>query len=207
MLNSIDNIYPDFKELKSKFEWEERLNQRAKAIWLTGLSGSGKSTLAKGLENKLFQLGYIAKVLDGDNVRIGLSNNLLFTEGDRLENIRRVAEASKLFLELGIITINSFISPTNKVRNMACEIIGTNNFIEVFINAPVEVCEKRDVKGLYKKARNGEIENFTGITSPFEAPNAPNLILNTSELTIDQSINTLIDYILPHIKLSQNTKK
>jgi len=140
---------------------ENYLNQHAKVIWITGLSGSGKSTLASGLEKALAEKGYFTQVLDGDNIRSGINNNLGFTDEDRTENIRRISEINKLFLNCGIITINAFISPTNDIRHMAKEIIGKDDFIEVFVDAPVEVCINRDPKGLYKKALSGEIKNFT----------------------------------------------
>ncbi len=138
--------------------------------------------------------------MDGDNVRLGINNNLGFSEKDRYENIRRISEVSKLFLDCGIICINSFISPTNAIRDMAAEIIGKENYFEVFVNAPLSVCEKRDVKGLYEKARKGEIKNFTGIDSPFEIPNNPNIEINTDLLTIDESVSILLKEIIPAIK-------
>ena len=154
---------------------ESFLNQNSKVIWLTGLSGSGKTTIAIELEKELHQMGYLTQVLDGDNVRSGINNNLGFGEDDRLENIRRIAEISKLFVNCGVITINCFVSPTESIRQIARDIIGSDDYLEVFIDTPLEECEKRDVKGLYQKARKGEIKNFTGIDAPFEIPQQPGL--------------------------------
>lgn len=194
-----ENIHPIFDQLVSRSEKEEFLNQRSKMIWLTGLSGSGKSTVAKGLEKELFKQGFFVQVLDGDNIRTGICNNLGFTEEDRIENIRRISEVSKLFIEAGIITICSFVSPTQKIRRIAQDIIGDEDHIGVFIDTPIEICEKRDVKGLYKKARAGEIKNFTGIDAPFERPTKPNLIVKTANQTIEESVQAVLDYVLPLI--------
>ena len=148
-----ENIHPIFDRLLQRIDKEDLLQQTAKVIWLTGLSGSGKSTIAQHLEKILHANGNLTMLLDGDNIRSGINNNLSFSDADRIENIRRIAEVSKLFLNCGIITINSFVSPTNEIRKMAKELIGENDFLEIYINAPLEVCEARDVKGLYKKAR------------------------------------------------------
>ena len=164
---------------------------------MTGLSGSGKTTLAIALERKLAEAGMLTQVLDGDNVRAGINNNLGFSDGDRAENIRRIAELSKLFLNCGIVTINCFVSPTKAIRARAREIIGSEDFIEVYVNAPLEVCEERDVKGLYKKARAGEIKDFTGIDSPFEAPEQPELEIKTDENDIPQSVQLILSYLTP----------
>ncbi len=180
---------------------ENYLNQHAKVIWITGLSGSGKSTLASGLEKALAEKGYFTQVLDGDNIRSGINNNLGFTDEDRTENIRRISEINKLFLNCGIITINAFISPTNNIRHMAKEIIGKDDFIEVFVDAPVEVCIKRDPKGLYKKALSGEIKNFTGISSPFDRPDNADLTINTSELSINEGIQKALEYIINKVEV------
>ena len=194
-----DNIYPIFNQIISKREKEKRLKQNAKCIWLTGLSGSGKTTLALKLEKILFEQGFLVQILDGDNIRTGISNNLDFSEDDRLENIRRIAEISKLFVNCGIITINCFVSPSNKIRSQAKKIIGDENFIGIYINADLSTCEKRDTKGLYKKARKGEIKNFTGISSIFEKPDKTFIEINTNN-NIEKSFNDLIKTILPKIQ-------
>ncbi len=179
---------------------EELLNQRARVIWMSGLSCAGKSTIAAGLERELFKKGYVTQVLDGDNIRMGLNKNLGFTEEDRNENLRRIAELSRLFINCGIITINSFISPTKEARKNARSIIGKDDFIEVYINAPIEVCEQRDTKGLYKKARQGLIKDFTGIDSVFEPPENPDIEIRTDLLTIKESIDKLVKFILPLVE-------
>ena len=195
-----ENIFPVFDKIISKEKKEKLLNQKGKVVWLTGLSGSGKTTIALQLEKELYKLGFLVQILDGDNIRAGINNNLSFSEDDRTENIRRIAEVSKLFLNCGVITINCFVSPTIKMRQIAKKIIGKENYYEIFINADLETCEKRDVKGLYKKARNGEIKNFTGIDSQYEKPNNPNLEVNTSQLSIDQSIEIILKNVLPQLK-------
>ena len=195
-----ENIFPVFNKIISKEKKEKLLNQKGKVVWLTGLSGSGKTTIALQLEKELFKLGFVVQILDGDNIRAGINNNLSFSENDRNENIRRIAEVSKLFLNCGIITINCFVSPTIIMRQSAKKIIGKENYYEIFINADLETCEKRDVKGLYKKARNGEIKNFTGIDSKYEKPINPSLVIKTSQLSIDQSIEIILKNVLPQIK-------
>jgi len=195
-----ENIFPVFNKIISKEKKEKLLNQKGKVVWLTGLSGSGKTTIALQLEKELFKLGFVVQILDGDNIRAGINNNLSFSENDRNENIRRIAEVSKLFLNCGIITINCFVSPTIKMRQSAEKIIGKENYYEIFINADLETCEKRDVKGLYKKARNGEIKNFTGIDSKYEKPINPSLVIKTSQLSIDKSIEIILKNVLPQIK-------
>ncbi len=195
------NIFPVFNKILKRSDKERLLNQRGKVIWLSGLSGSGKTTIAKGVEKKLHERGFICQVLDGDNIRSGINNNLGFSLDDRLENIRRIAEVSKLFINCGIITINSFISPTEKIRAMAKSIIGPEDFIGVFVNAPVEVCEKRDVKGLYKKARAGKIKDFTGVDTAFEPPVQADVEVKTSQLSVEESVQKIIEFILPHISM------
>jgi adenylylsulfate kinase len=193
------NIHPTHIYL-TRDDKENYLNQNAKVIWITGLSGSGKSTLASGLEKALAEKGYFTQVLDGDNIRTGINNNLGFTADDRTENIRRIAEVNKLFLNCGIITINAFISPTNEIRHMAKKIIGADDFIEIFVDAPVEVCIERDPKGLYQKAISGEIKNFTGISAPFDRPDNADITINTSELTIKEGVNKALEYVLSKVK-------
>ena len=195
-----ENIFTIFDDILQREDKESLLQQRSIVIWMTGLSGSGKTTVAKGVERYLHNDGILNQILDGDNIRVGISNNLTFSYKDREENIRRIAEVSKLFLNCGIVTLNCFVSPTIEIRNIAKDIIGEENFIEVYINASVESCEERDVKGLYKKARTGEIKDFTGISAPFEAPENPDIVINTNKLSIDESIQKVLDYILPIIK-------
>ena len=197
-----NNVFSVFDEIISKEEKEEFLGQKSHVVWMTGLSGSGKTTLAKYLERKLLDSGYFSKLLDCDNVRTGLNQGLGFTDADRHENIRRIAEVSKLFVEGGIICIDSFVSPTIAVRKQALDIIGSEYFVEVFINTPLEECEKRDVKGLYAKARKGEIPNFTGISSPFEVPEDPNIEIKTLNKSIEECGEELYNKLLPLIKIT-----
>lgn len=199
MNSKSSNIHPVFDRILGRTEKEQFLNQEAKVLWLTGLSGSGKSTVAIALEQELNKLGFLTQILDGDNVRTGINNNLGFTKEDRTENIRRIAEVSKLFMNCGIICINSFVSPTIEIREAAKSIIGGDDFLEVYINVPLEVAEARDVKGLYKKARKGQIKNFTGIDAPFEAPTNPWMELRTDQLDIRASVDKLLKEILPLI--------
>ncbi len=194
-----NNIHPVFDKIKGRKDKEIFLKQRGKVIWFTGLSASGKTTLASLLEKKLFELNYFCQILDGDNVRSGINKNLSFSNEDRMENIRRVAEISKLFMNCGIILLCSFISPTNQMRNMAKEIIGEADFLEVFVDTPLEICEQRDRKGLYKKARAGEIEKFTGISAPFEVPVNPFLRVDNSGPDIEKTVREMLRKILPEI--------
>lgn len=178
---------------------ESLLRQHSVMIWFTGLSGSGKSTIAIALERELQKRGLLCRILDGDNIRSGINNNLGFSEEDRVENIRRIAEIGKLFVDTGIITIAAFISPNNDLREMAARIIGPDDFMEIYVSTPIEECERRDVKGLYAKARRGEIKNFTGISAPFEAPAHPALSLDTSRLSLEESVAQLLQLILPRV--------
>ena len=170
-------------------------NHQSMVIWFTGLSGSGKSTLAHALEEKLFNLGCKTFVLDGDNVRYGLNSNLGFSETDRAENIRRISEVSKLMLEAGLIVMTAFISPFKKNRDQAKSLILHDNFIEIYCKASLEVCESRDIKGLYKLARSGKIKNYTGIDSPYEAPENPELIIDTDKESIEDSVAIILNYL------------
>ena len=195
------NIHPIFDSILSRIEKEKILGQRGLVLWLTGLSGSGKSTLARGLEKKLYKEGILTKLLDGDNLRTGLNAGLGFSEEDRMETIRRISEVSKLMVNAGVITICSFISPTDKIRNLAREIIGPENFIEVYVSTPLQVCEERDVKGLYKRARSGEIKDFTGISSPFDVPVCPDIEIDTSKVGIKESVDQIFAKIIDRITL------
>lgn len=197
------NIYPIFDRMQSRDDKEQLLRQRGMMLWFTGLSGSGKSTVAIALERELHSRGLLCRILDGDNIRSGINNNLGFSAEDRVENIRRIAEVGRLFVDTGIITIAAFISPNNQLREMAAEIIGKDDFVEVFVSTPLEECEKRDVKGLYAKARRGEIKNFTGISAPFEAPEHPDITLDTSKLPVEESVKILLDYVLPKAVLKK----
>lgn len=184
----MDNIHPIFDKLVTRKQQELLLNQKGVVLWFTGLSGSGKSTIAAVLEKELYGKGYLVKVLDGDNIRSGINSNLGFSLEDRTENIRRIAEVAKLFLESGVIVICSFVSPTAKIRALAKQIIGKQDFKEIYVDTPLAICEERDVKGLYKKARAGKIKGFTGIDSPFEPPTDPSLVLSTVDKTIAASV-------------------
>ncbi|MBM6959555.1 adenylyl-sulfate kinase [Bacteroides caecigallinarum] len=199
-----NNIYPIFDKMLTRADKEELLHQHSVMIWFTGLSGSGKSTIAIALERELQKRGLLCRILDGDNIRSGINNNLGFSEEDRVENIRRIAEIGKLFVDTGIITIAAFISPNNDIREMAANIIGKENFLEIFVSTPIEECERRDVKGLYAKARRGEIKNFTGISAPFEAPANPALSIDTSKLSVEESVNKLLELILPKISFKKD---
>lgn len=189
----MNNIFPTDKILQ-RSDKEQLLDQKGVVIWFTGLSGSGKTTIAIALENKLNKKGLLTQILDGDNIRTGLNNNLGFSDKDRIENIRRIAEITKLFVNCGVITICCFVSPTEEIRNNAKAIIGLTDFIEVFVNTPLEICEQRDVKGLYAKARKGEIKDFTGIGSVFETPVNPSIEI-TNGLSIEESVKKILNKI------------
>lgn len=195
-----DNIFPVFDRMISREDKEKLLSQKGHVFWFTGLSGSGKSTLALKVEQTLYASGYLTQLLDGDNIRTGLNNNLGFSEEERAENIRRIAEVSKLFAQCGVITLNCFVSPTIAMRQMAKEIIGPPYFHEIFVNAPLSVCENRDVKGLYKKARNNEIKDFTGIHQPFEPSPNPFIEIQTDKLTIEESVDIILKKVIPIIR-------
>lgn len=189
-LRRSDNLVWQGTDITKKIRSDLK-NQIAKTIWFTGLSGSGKSTLANALEKRLVSMGRHTMLLDGDNVRMGLNRNLGFTEADRVENIRRIAEVAKLMNDAGLIVLTAFISPYKKDRENAREIIG-DDFFEIYVSTPIEECEKRDVKGLYKKARKGEIPNFTGISSPYEIPDSPDMIINTKEIPLDEAVSLIV---------------
>jgi adenylylsulfate kinase len=192
----LNHIFPISGAVVEKNDKERLLNQNGKVYWLIGLSGSGKSTIAKAVELSLFKEGFLTQLLDGDNLRTGINNNLGFSIEDRDENIRRAAECARLFGNSGIITFCSFICPTNHTQNNARNIIGDDLFVEIFVNCTLEECEKRDTKGLYAKARKGLINDFTGISSPFEEPLNPALTINTFKETIEESHNKLLNFIL-----------
>ena len=195
-----DNVFPTFDRLLNRQDKEKLLHQRSLVIWITGLSGSGKTTIAKALEIELHHRGFLTKLLDGDNVRTGINNNLSFTEADRKENIRRIAEVSKLFKEGGVILINCFISPTKEIRDQAKNIVGEKDFFDIYVNTPLEVCEQRDEKGLYAKARAGLIKNFTGIDSPYEEPENPAVEIKTTEMSIEEATSKILKVLLPRIE-------
>ncbi len=198
-----ENIYPIFDKMLQRNDREALLKQRGIMIWFTGLSGSGKSTLAIALERELYRRGILCRILDGDNIRSGINNNLGFSEADRTENIRRIAEVSKLFVDCGIVTIAAFISPTHAIRKMAADIIGWEDFLEVYVSTPIEECERRDVKGLYAKARRGEIKEFTGISSPFEAPDDAFVSIDTTRQPLEESVRILLEAIEPKIRMQR----
>ena len=179
----------------SRTDREQLLSQRGCTVWLTGLSGSGKSTLAVAAEKALYDRGRLTYILDGDNIRQGLNSNLGFSPEDRTENIRRIGEVAKLFTDAGMIVFSSFISPYRADRDQVREIMSEGDFVEVYVSASLEVCEGRDVKGLYKKARAGEIPEFTGISAPYEEPAQAELIVDTGSQTLDESVATLVEYL------------
>lgn len=195
-----ENIYPIYDRMMTRQDKESLLGQRGIMIWFTGLSGSGKSTVAMGVERELHAQGILCRILDGDNVRAGINNNLGFSAEDRIENIRRIAEIGKLFVQTGVATLACFVSPTNDIRQMAREIVGKEDFLEVYISTPIEECERRDVKGLYARARKGEVKNFTGISAPFEAPVSPDIAIDTSKIPLEESVRTLTELIIKRVK-------
>lgn len=192
MDNTPQNIYPIFDRMLTRVDKEQLLGQKGIMLWFTGLSGSGKSTIAIALERELHKRGLLCRILDGDNIRSGINANLGFSAEERRENIRRVAEVGKLFVDTGIITIAAFVSPTQELREIAENIIGKDDFKEIYVSTPIAECERRDVKGLYARARKGEVKNFTGISAPFEAPAHPALSLDTSMLSLEQSVSELL---------------
>ncbi len=195
MSNTATNIYPIFSRMLGRADKERLLGQHGVMLWFTGLSGSGKSTIAIALERELQHRGKLCRILDGDNIRSGINSNLGFTAEDRRENIRRIAEVGKLFVDTGIITIAAFITPTQELRDLAADIIGRDSFREIYVSTPIETCEARDVKGLYARARCGEVKNFTGITAPFEAPEHPALSLDTSHVPLRESVKDLLELL------------
>ena len=194
-----ENIHTTFDRILQRKDKEMLLKQKGLVVWMTGLSGSGKTTIAVALERMLAEKGVLTQVLDGDNIRSGINNNLSFSEEDRKENIRRISEVSKLFVNCGIVTLNCFVSPTKDIRQQAKDILG-DDMVEVFVNTPFEECEKRDVKGLYAKARAGEIKNFTGLDAPFEAPENPFLDVRTVGRSVEDCAKQIYDAVFPLIK-------
>ena len=192
---SENNIYPIFDRMLSRADKEALLGQRGVMLWFTGLSGSGKSTVAIALERELHRRGRLCRILDGDNIRTGINAGLGFSADDRRENIRRIAEVGKLFVDTGIITIAAFVSPTRELRQLACDIVGGDDFLEIYVSTPLEECERRDVKGLYARARRGEVKDFTGISAPFEAPEHPALALDTSQLPVEESVHRILQLL------------
>ena len=201
VLQEMNNIYPVFNKIQTREDKEKFLSQRGLTVWFTGLSGSGKSTVASALEQMLATRGFLCKVLDGDNIRTGLNSNLGFSAEDRTENIRRISEVCKLFDDTGIITIASFVSPTEDLRKIARDIIGENDFFEVYMSTPLEECERRDVKGLYARARKGEVKNFTGISAPFDVPRNADISIDTTGITPGEAAQRIFERIADRISL------
>ena len=191
-MNNDNNIYPIFDRMLARADKERLLGQRGVMLWFMGLSGSGKSTVAVALERELHRRGRLCRLLDGDNIRTGINAGLGFSADDRRENIRRIAEVGKLFVDTGIITLAAFVSPTEELRTLARDIIGAADFKEIFVATPLEECERRDVKGLYARARRGEVKNFTGISAPFEAPQNPALVLDTTDTPVEESVGKVL---------------
>ena len=196
-----ENLHPISDRLLTRAHREAVTKQRGAVIWMCGLSGSGKSTLATALERRLHDQGKLVYVLDGDNIRTGLNSGLSFSDEDRKENIRRIAEVSKLFVDAGVVTINSFITPSSELRTMAREIIGKDDLIEVYIKASFETCMKRDVKGLYAKAEKGLVPQFTGKDSGFEEPLDSDLVIDTESQSVEESVETLYEFVLPKVTI------
>lgn len=193
------NIFPIFDEALGQADKERLLRQKGLVIWMTGLSGAGKSTIAIAVEKALHERGVMTCLLDGDNIRTGINAGLGFSEQDREENIRRIAQVARLFLQNGVVAIAACISPTKALRSMAREIIGSDRFFEIYVSTPVEVCEERDVKGLYKKAREGKLHNFTGISAPYEEPDSPDMDIDTSEVCVREAVARILSAITPLI--------
>lgn len=197
----MENIHPIFGTMLQREEKEQYLKQHSVVVWMVGLSGSGKSTLARALERKLLAEGYLTQLLDGDNLRSGLNSNLGFSETDRTENLRRSAETAKLFLNCGIVTVCSFISPTEEVRAQAKAIVGEEDFLELSVKCSFEACAARDVKGLYKKALNGELKNFTGLDAPFEVPANPWLEVDTEKESLEECLEKIYQKLIQRIAI------
>ena len=201
----MNHLYP-FHSKISAAQRQDMLQQEPRLIWLTGLSGSGKSTLALRLEHYLFHKGYKVYLLDGDNMRFGLNSDLGFSAQDRRENVRRVSEVAKLMLDAGLVVIGAFISPYAEERELARKTVGADRFTEVYINCPLSVCEQRDTKGLYAKARKGLIPDFTGVSAPYEVPAAPDVEVKTAEESVEASLHKLVSFVEPRLAMQQNAK-
>ena len=199
MFEPPENIHPVNDRMLQRADKEVLLNQHGGVIWFTGLSGSGKTSVAIALEKKLHADGVLTKILDGDNIRAGLNNNLGFTDEDRLENIRRIAEVAKLFAHAGLVALCSFITPREELRQLARRIVGESDFIEVYVKASLETCEARDVKGLYAKAKAGQVKHFTGKDSGFEEPASADLIIDTESETVEESCDRVYDILRTRI--------
>ncbi|MBQ6190002.1 MAG: adenylyl-sulfate kinase [Bacteroidaceae bacterium] len=197
-----ENIYPIYDRMMTREEREQLLGQKGMMVWMTGLSGSGKSTVALGVERELHKRGLLCRLLDGDNIRDGINRGLGFSPEDRRENIRRIAEVGKLMVDTGIITLACFVSPTEEIREMARNNIGEKDFFEVYLCTPLSECERRDVKGLYARARRGEVKDFTGISAPFEAPEHPALAIDTTTTPLQENVMKVVEMIL-----NQQTKE
>ncbi len=197
-----ENIYPIYDRMMTRQEREQLLGQKGMMVWMTGLSGSGKSTVALGVERELHKRGLLCRLLDGDNIRDGINRGLGFSPEDRRENIRRIAEVGKLMVDTGIITLACFVSPTEEIREMARNIIGEKDFFEVYLSTPLSECERRDMKGLYARARRGEVKEFTGISAPFEAPEHPALAIDTTTTPLQENVMKVVEMIL-----NQQTKE
>ena len=200
-MNNDNNIYPIFDRMLARADKEQLLGQRGVMLWFTGLSGSGKSTVAVALERELHRRGRLCRLLDGDNIRTGINAGLGFSADDRRENIRRIAEVGKLFVDTGIITLAAFVSPTEELRTLARDIIGAADFKEIFVATPLEECERRDVKGLYARARRGEVKNFTGISAPFDIPEHPTLSIDTTDSRPEECAQLIFNHIAERISL------
>ncbi len=199
MVEKNNNIFPVFERMLQRTHKEKLLRQNSIVIWIYGLSGSGKTTVAIALEQSLHERGFLTQILDGDNIRTGINNNLGFSAEDRAENLRRIAEVNKLFINCGVITINCFISPLNENRDAVRSIVGPDNFFEIFIDTPIEECERRDVKGLYKKARAGEIKDFTGIDAPFDIPEKPDIRVETIGKSPESIVSEILNKVLKRL--------
>ena len=201
-MNIPENIHTEFHRMLGRDSKEAQLEQRGHVFWFYGLSGSGKSTLANALERRLAEQGYVTKILDGDNIRSRLNSDLGFSDEDRQENIRRIGEMSKLFIQAGTIAITAFISPFKQDRDQVRTLVPDGDFIEVYCNADLAVCESRDVKGLYQQARQGDIKEFTGISSPYEAPDKAEIIVNTGSDSLETCGQQIIDYLIAQHKIT-----